>query len=364
MKFSVNKDVLLDGLQKVLTVILSRSPIPVLSNVLFTTRGDHLYLTATDLEMSVRAAVPAAVAEEGAITLPARFVAGIFREVPSAEISVEVREGVAAQITSGSASFLLRGITAEDFPPLPSSEGARAVSVEQKTLKAMLQRTGYAASTDESRAVLNGVLLRFNSGRLTAVATDGRRLALVEQDVEIADDVSMELAVPSKTIMELVRSLGDEGEVRIRAGANQVVFETDTLSVFSKLLDGKYPNYLQVIPSQAGVRIPLERELFLNAVRRVALLTSEKSNSVKLTFGHNRVEITASSVDVGEAREVVPIKYDGEEIGIAFNPGLLTEPLKYLVADEVFMEISSPTSPGVLKTDEPFLYVIMPMMIS
>ena len=364
MKFSVSKDALLDGLQKVLTVIGSRSPIPVLSNVLFATRGDRLYLTATDLDISVRAAVSAAVAEEGAITLPARFVASIFREAPSAEISFELREGVSAQITAGTATFLLRGISADDFPPLPTSEGGRLVSVEQKTLKTMLQRTGYAASTDESRAILNGVLLRFKAGRLTAVATDGRRLALVEQDVEIASDVSLDLSVPSKTITELVRSLGDEGEVKIRAGTNQVVFETDTFSVFSKLLDGTYPNYLQVIPTQAGVRISLEREMFLNALRRVALLTSDKSNSVKLTFGHNRVEITASSVDVGEAREVVPIKYDDQEIGIAFNPGLLMEPLKCLVADEVFLEISSPTSPGVLKTDEPFLYVIMPMMIS
>ncbi len=364
MKLSVSKEALLDGLQKVLTVIGSRSPIPVLSNVLFAARDDQLHLTATDLDLSVRASVPANVAKVGAVTLPAKFVAGIFREAPSAEIAIEVSDGVTAHIAAGSATYLLRGISADDFPPLPSADGARSVTVGQKVLKTMLQRTGYAASTDESRAILNGVFLRFKAGRLTAVATDGRRLALVEQDVEVEGDGGLDLVVPSKTITELVRSLGDDGEVKVRANANQVVFETATLSVFSKLLDGTYPNYLQVIPSQTGVRISLERELFMNAVRRVALMTSDKSNSVKLTFGHNRVEITASSQEVGEARETVPLKYDGPEIGIAFNPGLLIEPLRYLAADEIFVEISSSTSPGVLKTDEPFLYVIMPMMIS
>lgn len=364
MKLSVTKEALLDGLQKVLTVIGTRSPVPVLSNILFAARDGKLYVTATDLDRSVRAVVPARVEREGSTTLPSKFISGIIREAPSDEIELELGANEVTSITAGSALFILRGLSADDFPPLPTMEGGRVVAVEQKLLKTMLLRTGYAASTDESRAILNGVLLRFKAGRLAAVATDGRRLALVEQDVEVAGDFSLDLAVPTKTISELVRSLGDEGEVRIRASANQVVFETDTLSVFSKLLDGTYPNYSQVIPTQAPIRIPLERELFMNAVRRVALMTSERSNSVKLSFGRNRLEILAASADVGEARETMPVKYDGESISIAFNPALLTEPLKYLAADEVFLEISTPTSPGVLKTDEPFLYVIMPMMIS
>ena len=364
MKFAVEKEPLLEGLQKVLAVISPRSPIPVLANVLLQAEGEILQLTATDLDLSVRVSVPATVSEPGATTLPAKFIASIFRDAPDARIEVESLTNDSCAIASGSAHFVVRGISADDFPPLPAADGGRSVSLEQKILKTMLQRTGYAASTDESRLILNGELLRFKDGRLTAVATDGRRLALVEQDIELTSEAQLDLVIPSKTITELVRSLGDEGEVRIRSTVSQVLFESEGLVIYSKLLDGAYVNYTQVIPAQSNTHIAVERELFLNAVRRVALMTSEKSNSVKLVFGGNRVEITASSVDIGEARESVPVKYDGEEIGIAFNPNLLIEPLRVLVMDEVYVEISSPTSPGVLKTDEPFLYVIMPLMIS
>lgn len=364
MKFSVSKEKLSAGLQKVLTVISARSPIPVLSNILVVAEKDGIHLTATDLDLSVRVSMEANVAREGETTLPAKFAASIVREAPAEEVQVVLGANETTEIVSGSAFFSIRGISAEDFPTLPTAEGGQALTVDQKVLKAMLQRTGYAASTDESRPILNGVLLRFKEGRLSAVATDGRRLALVEQDAEIDGQVTVDLVIPSKAIAELIRSLGDEGQVRIRATASQVIFETDNLSVYSKLLDGAYPNFAQVIPAQSDNRMILERELFMNAVRRVALMTSEKSNSIKLLFQKDRVEITASSVDIGEAREIVPVKYDGPELAIAFNPNLLAEPLRCLVSDEIVMEISSSTSPGIIKTDEPFLYVIMPMMIS
>ncbi len=364
MKFTASKEKLSAGLQKVLTVINPRSPIPVLSNILVAAQQDAVHLTATDLDLSVRVSVEANVAEFGETTVPAKFTASIVREAPADEVQIELGANETAEIVSGSAFFSIRGISANDFPALPTAEGGQALAVDQKLLKAMLQRTGYAASTDESRPILNGVLLRFKEGRLSAVATDGRRLALVEQDVEVDSQVALDLVIPSKAIAELIRSLGDDGQVRIRATASQVIFDTDNLTVYSKLLDGAYPNFAQVIPAPADHRIVLERELFMNAVRRVALMTSEKSNSVKLVFQKNRVVITASSVDIGEAREEVPVKYDGAEISVAFNPTLLAEPLRYLVSDEIFMEISSPTSPGVIKTEEPFLYVIMPMMIS
>lgn len=364
MKFSVSKESLSAGLQKVLSVISSRSPIPVLSNVLVAARKDTLYLTATDLELSVRVSIAANVSREGETTLPAKFTASVVREAPADEVQVSLGANETTEIVSGAAYFSVRGISAEDFLSMPSAEGGQALTLDQKLLKTMLLRTGYAASGDESRPILNGVLLRFKEGRLSAVATDGRRLALVEQDVEVDGHVALDLVIPSKAIMELVRSLGDEGKVGIRATASQVIFETEDLTVYSKLLDGEYPNYAQVIPRAADHRMVLERELFMNAVRRVALMTSAKSNSVKLTFRKNQVEIAASSVDIGEARETVPVKYDGTEMSVTFNPVLLAEPLRYLVSDEIFLEISSPTSPGVIKTDEPFLYVIMPMMIS
>lgn len=364
MKFTVGKDPLMSALQKASAAVGIRTSISVLSNLLFTAEGGKVHIMSTDLDLSVRATIPATIEREGATTLPAKIVPSIVRDAPSAELNFERLENETTSISAGSAVFMLRGISADDFPPFPSAVEARALTVDQKVLKTMLQRVGYAASTDESRRVLNGTLLRIKEGRLTAVATDGRRLALVEQDLESVVEESFDVILPTKAVNELVRSLGDEGTMWVRVMPSQAIFETDNLQIRTKLIEGVYPNFAQVIPSQAAMRITIERELFMNALRRVSLLTSEKSNTVRLNFGKNRVEITASSVDVGDARETVPVKYEGDEITIAFNPTLLIDPLKYLVSDEVTLEISNPTSPGVIRTDEPFLYVIMPLMIS
>jgi DNA polymerase III subunit beta len=230
--------------------------------------------------------------------------------------------------------------------------------------KAMLQRTGYAASTDESRQVLNGALLSFKEGRLTIVATDGRRLALIEQEVEFPKEAEADMVLPSKTIAEMIRTIDGEGAMKIHATANQVAFESGKVVVVSKLVDGAYPNYRQVIPPQCEQRITIEREQFMSAVRRVALLTSDQSNSVKLTFAKNRVEVSAATPDVGEAKETIAVKYTGPDISVSFNPAFLLDPLKSLVADQVYFELNDEISPGVVKTDDPFLYVIMPMRMT
>lgn len=364
MKLKVGKEALLNGLQKVQSAVPTRTTIPVLGNILFTTGEGQLLLTASDLELSVRAAVDAEVNKAGSVTLPARKVFSIVREAAGEDVEIDVDDRATATIKSGTAVFRLNGISAEDYPPLPSLENARVFSMEQGTLRVMLQRTGYAASLDEARPVLNGVMLSFKDGRLTAVATDGRRLALVEQEVEFPKDAATELVLPTKAVNEVVRTLGDEGPVKIIATTNQVAFDAGALVIYSKLVDGTYPNYRQVIPTQCEQRITVERETLMSAVRRVSLLTSEQSNSVKMTFAKNRVDITASTPDVGEAKETVAVKYSGKEIMVSFNPEFLLDPLKNLVSDQVYFELNDSISPGVVKTDDPFLYVIMPMRMS
>jgi DNA polymerase-3 subunit beta len=364
MKLKVNREDIAAGLQKVQSAISGRTTLPVLANILFDAREGALWLTATDLELTVRARVNAEVSKAGATTLPARRVSGIFRDLPGAEVEMDMGDRNSVAIRCGGARFRLNGISEEDFPPLPAFEGAKSYVLDQKLLKGMLQRSGYAASTDETRPVLNGVLLSFRDEKATVVATDGRRLALVEQEVEFPKDAEGDLVLPTKTVNELLRVLGDEGSVKIEATAAQVSFDAGASAVFSKLVDGSYPNYRQVIPAQCDVRVSIERELLLNAVRRVALLTSDQSNSVKLTFSKNRLEISASTPEVGEASETLPVKYTGKEINVSFNPEFLVDPLKNLVSDEVHFELTDDVSPGVLKTDEPFLYVLMPMRMS
>jgi DNA polymerase-3 subunit beta len=205
--------------------------------------------------------------------------------------------------------------------------------------------------------------------KLTMVATDGRRLALVDEEVEVGTGSQGEFIVPAKAVNELTRLLQDKGEVEITFSDNQAAFtlkdEKDkTILLITKLIEGNYPNYRQVIPAETRERVTMAREEFLHALRRAEIMTSEKQNSVKLSFGKNSLAITANTPDVGEARETMAINYKGKEISIAFNPAYVIEPLTALDTDEVFLELIDELSPGVLKINGPFLYVVMPMRLS
>ena len=363
MKLVVNKDVVLEGLQKVQSIVGTRTTLPILYNVLLKTEKDILSLSATDLEVSVRTAVDAKVAKAGATTLPARRIFGIFRELPATEIELDVDDKDVATIKSGASVFKIIGISEDEFPPFPKFQGGKSYTVEQATFKKMLSCTSYAASSDESRYILNGVLLSFKGGKLTVVATDGRRMALYENEVEFLKEAEGEFVLPTKAVNELLKTLKDEGQVKIQITDNQAAFEFDNMVIVSKLLEGTYPNFRQVIPSHCEERIALERETLLTAIRRMALLVSDKTNSIVLTFGKNRLVISALAPEVGEATESLPVKYSGKEIAISFNPEFLMDSLKTLTSDEVSLELSDELSPGVVKCDAPFLYVLMPMRI-
>jgi DNA polymerase-3 subunit beta len=233
--------------------------------------------------------------------------------------------------------------------------------MSQGAFKDMLKRTAYAISTDESRYVLNGVLLSFKENKLTMVATDGRRLALVEHDLEFPKSSEVDVILPTKAVQELQRILHQEEPLQITLSENQIAFDLGNIYLVSKLIEGNYPNYKQVVPAEAKERITIDRETLLNAVRRVALLSSEKSNSVKLTFTKNNLDITANTPEVGEAKESLPVAYKGKDFTIAFNPLFMMDPLRNLEADEVYLDFIDELSPGVIKYKKPFLYVIMPM---
>lgn len=364
MKFTVTREALTEGLQRVQAVVNPRTTLPILSNVLLKTEGQQLWLTTTDLEVSVRTSIDAKVEEEGASTQPARKLFSIVRELPNQEVVIEIDEGNAASLRCGASFFKLVGLSSEDFPPLPEFAEGHTYTLDQKNFREMLQKTCYAASTDETRYVLNGVLLSFKEQKLTIVATDGRRLALIEQETEFAVEGEADMILPSKTVNELIKTLGDEGEVAIRATDTQASFEFDGMLVVSKLIEGTYPNFRQVIPASCEERVAIERESMFTAVRRVALMTVDQTNSIKLTFSKNQLEVAAVTPEVGEARETLPIKYGGQDVSIAFNPEFLMSPLRTLGTDEVFVELSDELSPAVFKASEPFLYVLMPMRLS
>ena len=364
MKLTIDKAALLEGLQTVQNVVSVRSTLPILSNVLLTAEGDGLLLSTTDLEVSVRCKVGGSVDSEGSTTIPVRRLSSIVRELPESSVELDVDDKDQASVTCGSAFFKIVGIAGEEFPPMPAAEeGNFCYHLDQGVFREMLKKTSYAASTDETRYVLNGVLLSFKEGKLTMVATDGRRLALVENEVEFPAEAEADMILPSKAVNELQHVLKDEGELRIFAKDNQVVFEFEDVMVASKLIDGTYPNFRQVIPAQCEERVTIEREILLTALKRASLIAADKASATKLTFDNNNLVILTSTPDVGEARETIPIKYTGKEITVAFNPDYMMDPLKNLANDEIAVELTDNLSPGVIKCDIPFLYVLMPMRV-
>lgn len=364
MKFTIEKSALLTALQQVQSIVGQRSTLPILSNVLLKAEENTISLTTTDMEVCVKTTVPCEVSEPGGTTLPARRFFSICKELPPRQVEIEVDSRDVATIRSGPSFFKLVGLSEQDFPPLPEFEESAVYTVDQGTLKEMFQKVIYASSTDETRYILNGALLSFKDEKLTIVATDGRRLAMVEQEVEFSEDAQADLVVPSKTIQELIKTLGEEGTLRIRVSATQIAFDFNEVLIISKLIEGTYPNFHQVIPAQCEERVAIDRETILAAVRRVSLLTDDQTASIKLSFGQNKLELVTNSPEIGEARETIPVKYEGKEITIAFNPGFLMAPLRHLDSDEIFFELSDELSPGVIKTSVPFLYVLMPIRVS
>lgn len=364
MKFTLKREAFTAGLQQVQNVVSTRTPLPILSNILLKAEAGGIRLTATDLDVSVQCFVEAEVTEEGGTTLPARRLFSIARELPSSDVSIDVTDKNVATIKCGQYVSKIVGLPHEEFPPLPKLETAKIYVVPQIVLKDALKKTSYAISTDETRFVLNGLLFAFRDGKLTIVATDGRRLALVDHPMDLTPEQELNVIIPAKAINELGRLASDEGDVTLKISNNQASFELNNAVLVTKLIDGNYPNYKQVIPGDAKERVSLERDTFFHSVRRVALLTSEKSNSLKLVFTKNNLDMQANSPEIGEAKETLAIKYGGKDMTIAFNPEYLQAPLRNLADDEIFLDLIDEMSPGVLRTKGSFLYVLMPMRIN
>jgi DNA polymerase-3 subunit beta len=369
MNLTIAKDQLIHGLQSVQNIVSTRTTLPILSNVLLRAGNNKLEFTATDLDVSISCSVEARVKKPGATTVPVKRFFGVVRELGSPEIELEVDEKHACSIRAGASFYKINGLSADEFPPIQTLKEEKKITLPQEKLKGMLRKTSFAISTDESRYVLNGIFISLKEQKMTMVATDGRRLALVDEEVDIPKNSQGEFIIPTKAVNELNRLLGEKGEVEVRLSENQVFLTLNddkgfSILLLSKLVEGNYPNYRQVIPSETKERIALPREELLAAVRRAQIMTSDKANSIKMTVGLNNLAITANSPEVGEARETMAINYKGKEMAIAFNPAYLVEPLGALTEDEVFLELIDELSPGVFKINGPFLYVVMPMRLS
>jgi DNA polymerase-3 subunit beta len=374
MKFKINRDHFANGLAQVLNVVGSKATMPILSNVLIEAEKDHISLSTTNLDLGIRCKIKAEVKETGAVTLPVKRLATIVRELPNVDVTLDASPNHQVKLTSGGSNFRIMGIGKEEFPPLPEFGDEKAYSLEQAELATMLKSVSYAQSTDETRYILNGVYFNFKDGKLSLVATDGRRLALVGKEMEVPAASAGAIILPAKTVSELLRLLDKGEKVKINFNDRRAAFQIatdkdssgliDSVYLYSKVVEGNYPNYQQVIPKETHQRIKLERELFLQCIHRAALVCSEKSNSVKIKLTSNLLEITAQSPDFGEAHESMAISYSGPDLQVAFNPAFVMDPLRALSKDEVFFELKDEVSPGVFKTLDNFICVIMPVRLS
>lgn len=369
MKILVRKDLLEEAAANIQVAIGGRlSTLPILSNILIEATGSALTLTATNLDITVRTVIEAVVEKNGIVTVPAKTFVGIVKELNAPEISLEAEQKALCTIKAGACTFKLRGLPPEEFPPIEIPPATVSFLIEQEKLRSMLRLTSFAASTEETRYILNGVLFHIKPEELVLVATDGRRLALTRELLPVSNTEEVQVVVPSKSIRELERLLGKEGKVEISIREqSKILFKMPgnggikELLLITKLIEGTYPAYSQVIPKTAKARVTLNREEFLQALRRVQFVTSERSTAVKLQFEPYQISLMAGSAEIGEATETIAIQYEGEPVTIAFNPNFLIEPLRHLDTENVFFEINDEFTPAMLKINGNFLYVVMPM---
>ena len=364
MKFKIVRSKFLEGLKSVQNIVGGKASLAILQNVLLEARGQEIVMTTTDLDISIKAVCSCEVVEEGGTTIPVKLLFNAISKVAEGEVEFETDTKDRATICAGNTKFKVAGLPESEFPKLPQDEEAFVYTIQQATFRDMLRKVSYAASQDDTRRTLKGVLLSFKDSKLTMVATDGRRLALVEQEIEFPKDAEKDIILPSKAVGELQRSLNGEGDLSMMVQKSQICFKLESVMIYSKLMDDAYPNYRQVIPVEPKERIEVDRQLLLDALDRASVMTMDEAHSTKLIFSEGKLTVTSAASDIGEAKDEVPIKYAGEKIEILFNPSYVMDCLKSIDDDEVTMNLTDGHSPAVIKCSIPFLYVLMPLRIN
>ena len=364
MKFSIVKSKFIEALKSVQNVVAGKGSLAILQNVLLEGEGTTLTLTTTDLDLSIKCKVECEIMEKGSTTLPVKLLFNAMTKAPEGIIEVRVDENEKAIVLAGSSRLTLNGKPASEFPKLSEDEESLVYTIPCQTLREMLRKTSYAAAQDDTRRTLRGVLMSFKDSKLTMVATDGRRLALVENEIEFPTNHEKEIVLPSKAVQELLRSLDTEGEVKLLVQSAKICLDLPNMRIFSKLIDDVYPNYMQVIPKSYQETVTIDRQLLLNALERASVMTMDEAHSTKLIFENNKLIVTSAANDVGEAKDEVDIKYAGERIEIMFNPAYVMDPLKVIDDDEITFNLNNGHSPAIIRCSIPFIYVIMPLRIN
>lgn len=363
MRFDTTKDILVKGIQEVQNAINPKTTLPILSNILIETGKDTISLTTTDLDIGITSTIPVKPSNEGAITIPAKKFFDIIKELPDGGISVSVKKNNIVHIECSNCQFKIMGLPKDEFPQLPDFKDKDSITLQRGRLKKMLTMTSFAISRDETRYVLNGILFVIKPSYIRIVATDGRRLAMFEEKAQLPKTQERKVIIPAKTINELNKLLGEEGDVKICFGNNQIAFDMGQTKVVSRLIEGEFPNYEQVIPKEVKERLAVPRINFLAATKRASLFTNPDSLAVKIELLKDKMVLSKSAPYIGEAREEMAIDYKGKEMSIGFNPDYLIDVLKNISEETVNFEISDAEKPGVIRIGNEYIYVVLPMQL-
>jgi DNA polymerase III subunit beta len=363
MKVICQRDELTQKLAVVARAVSMRASVQILSGVLLRAEGGRLHLAATDMELSLRSSLEAQVDGDGAVVVPGRLLVDLVRLLPESEVTIEHRaEENVVRITCGPSSSTLHTYAAEDFPRLPDLDTVGTFTVDRESLLETISRVARSASRDESRPVLTGILVRFETGKLVMAATDSYRLSVKETDLEGVVP-ELEAIIPARALAELSRIAQSGDHIELGVHENQVVFAADDVWLTTRRIDGQFPNYKQLLPETFEHDVTLPRSEILDVVRRVGVMV-QRTSPIQLRFAEGELTVFARTQDVGEAKESLPVQFVGDPLEIGFNAEFLREGIESISADDIRLRLISPLRPAVIEggEDDP-TYLIMPIRL-
>lgn len=368
MKLSLSTPDLLTQMQAATRVASARASVQALSGVMIVAENDRALLLATDMEIGLRVPLHGEVLEPGSAVLPARLLLDVVRSLPAETVTLELRvQEQDVEVVSGPAKFHLRTLRSEDFPTLPDAGVAPTIKLPSKAFVDTALQVSRSASKDETRPVLTGVLVSASGQELTMVATDSYRLSVKHTTIEAKLDTPLEANVPARALQELARiALSiEDAELGVSLGQSQIVFEVGEVVLSSRLIDGQFPNYRQLLPESVEHELRLDSAEIVEVVRRVSLL-AQKNAPLRLGFSEGELTVSAQTPDVGEASESLPVPFSGEPVEIGFNPEFLRDGLESVESEQLVLKLISPLRPGLIESPEAgeFVYLIMPIRLN
>lgn len=368
MEFRIATDELKKALYRAQGIVERKTTMPILANVLVNATKSGVTVTAFDLDIGIVSEHPAEVSKPGAVTISAKYVFDIVQNLPDAQVTIKKLANNYVDIASGSAHFKIVGMAAEEYPKLPKEENAPLVQISGNILLEMIKKTQFAISSDETRYILNGVFFEpHSSGKVRMVATDGHRLSLIERELPGEFKLKGGVIIPRKGLMELKRLLDEapDAECHLGFAENSALFKKPGLTMVMRLIDGQFPEYQRVIPKEGEKVVMVFKTRFLESLKRIALVASEKSHGVRISLENNKLLITANNPDLGEAKDVLEVAYRGGDITIGFNARYLADVLSVLETEEVALELGDEHTPGVVHApgDRTYRVIVMPLKV-